>query len=101
MNTPVIEMRNNTKRVGDFVAHDGINLTVHKGEIHAILGENGAGKSFPNPGYDYFADLLEGTSFKAEDVWKFLLNEEDQWLPKYYDNSLRLDMRENFFMNSS
>ena len=58
-------------------------------------------QGFPNPGYDYFADLLEGTSFKAEDVWKFLLNEEDQWLPQYYDNSLRLDMRENFFMNST
>ena len=45
MNTPVIEMRNIVKRFGDFVANDGINLTVHKGEIHAILGENGAGKS--------------------------------------------------------
>ncbi len=45
MNTPTIEMRNIVKRFGDFVANDGINLTVHKGEIHAILGENGAGKS--------------------------------------------------------
>ena len=45
MNVPVIEMRNIVKRFGNFVANDGINLTVHKGEIHAILGENGAGKS--------------------------------------------------------
>ena len=45
MNTPVIEMRDIVKKFGDFVANDGINLTVHKGEIHAILGENGAGKS--------------------------------------------------------
>ncbi len=45
MSTPVIEMRNIVKKFGDFVANDGINLTVHKGEIHAILGENGAGKS--------------------------------------------------------
>lgn len=45
MNTPVIEMRNIVKNFGDFVANDNINLTVHKGEIHAILGENGAGKS--------------------------------------------------------
>ena len=44
MNTPVIEMRNIVKKFGDFTANDGINLTVHKGEIHAILGENGAGK---------------------------------------------------------
>ena len=45
MNTPVIEMRDIVKKFGSFVANDGINLTVHKGEIHAILGENGAGKS--------------------------------------------------------
>ncbi len=45
MDAPVIEMRNIVKKFGDFTANDGINLTVHKGEIHAILGENGAGKS--------------------------------------------------------
>ncbi len=45
MDVPVIEMRNIVKKFGDFTANDGINLTVHKGEIHAILGENGAGKS--------------------------------------------------------
>lgn len=38
-------MKNITKKFGDFVANDQINLTVHKGEIHALLGENGAGKS--------------------------------------------------------
>ena len=45
MSVPVIEMRDIVKKFGNFVANDGINLTVHKGEIHAILGENGAGKS--------------------------------------------------------
>lgn len=45
MDTVVIEMRNIVKKFGDFVANDNINLTVHKGEVHAILGENGAGKS--------------------------------------------------------
>ena len=45
LNTPVIEMRDIVKKFGNFTANDGINLTVHKGEIHAILGENGAGKS--------------------------------------------------------
>ncbi|MFV9509790.1 ABC transporter ATP-binding protein [Tepidibacillus sp. LV47] len=38
-------MRNITKIFGNFKANDNINLTVHKGEIHALLGENGAGKS--------------------------------------------------------
>lgn len=41
----VIEMRNITKKFGDFVANDNIDLIVHKGEIHALLGENGAGKT--------------------------------------------------------
>jgi len=45
LSTNVVEMRNIVKKFGDFTANDGINLTVHKGEIHAILGENGAGKS--------------------------------------------------------
>ena len=44
-NTKVIEMKNITKKFGDFVANDNIDLTVHKGEIHALLGENGAGKT--------------------------------------------------------
>ena len=43
--TVVIEMKDIVKRFGSFTANDHINLTVHKGEVHAILGENGAGKS--------------------------------------------------------
>lgn len=57
-------------------------------------------QGFPNPGYDYFADLLQGTSFKVEDIWKAYLTEEDQGLEKQYDNSVRRDMLDNFFMNS-
>lgn len=44
-NTRVVEMKNITKKFGDFTANDNIDLTVHKGEIHALLGENGAGKT--------------------------------------------------------
>lgn len=40
-----IEMKDIVKKFGNFTANDHINLTVHKGEVHAILGENGAGKS--------------------------------------------------------
>ena len=36
-----VEMRGIVKMFGSFKANDGINLTVNKGEIHAILGENG------------------------------------------------------------
>ena len=44
-NTNAIEMRHIVKKFGDFKANDDINLTLHQGEILALLGENGAGKS--------------------------------------------------------
>ncbi len=34
-----------TKTFGDLKANDAVSIHVHKGTIHAILGENGAGKS--------------------------------------------------------
>jgi simple sugar transport system ATP-binding protein len=43
--TPLLEARRITKRFGDLVANDAVDLTVRKGEVHAVLGENGAGKS--------------------------------------------------------
>lgn len=45
MSTGVVEMRHITKKFGNFKANDDISLTLHKGEILALLGENGAGKS--------------------------------------------------------
>ena len=44
-NVIAVKMENIVKKFGSFTANDGINLTVHKGEVHSILGENGAGKS--------------------------------------------------------
>ena len=41
----LIEMKKITKKFGDFTANKDIDLTVHRGEIHSLLGENGAGKS--------------------------------------------------------
>ena len=41
----MIELRNITKRFGAVLANDQINIKVEPGTIHAIVGENGAGKS--------------------------------------------------------
>ena len=42
---PLLRLRGITKRFGDLVANDGINLDLAEGEILALLGENGAGKT--------------------------------------------------------
>ena len=41
----VLEARGITKSFGDRLANDHVDLTVHRGEIRALLGENGAGKT--------------------------------------------------------
>ena len=41
----ILEMRGIQKSFGVVKALDDVNLTVRRGEIHAICGENGAGKS--------------------------------------------------------
>ncbi len=43
-----IEMLNITKRFPGIVANDNITLQLRRGEIHALLGENGAGKVHPD-----------------------------------------------------
>ena len=40
-----IELRDIVKRFPGVVANDGVNLKVESGTIHALIGENGAGKS--------------------------------------------------------
>src|ERR687883_1109668 len=41
----MLELRNITKRFGAVLANDHVNIAVKPGTIHAIVGENGAGKS--------------------------------------------------------
>lgn len=42
---PALELSGITKSFGDFLALDAADLSVEYGEVHALLGENGAGKS--------------------------------------------------------
>jgi ABC-2 type transport system ATP-binding protein len=42
---PVIEVKNLTKKYGDFTAVDHVNYAVEEGEIFGLLGHNGAGKT--------------------------------------------------------
>jgi simple sugar transport system ATP-binding protein len=42
---PILELKGITKSFPGVLANDNIDLTLNKGEIHALLGENGAGKS--------------------------------------------------------
>lgn len=43
--TPIVQIRNLSKRYGNFTAVDGITLDIPAGGIFALLGPNGAGKT--------------------------------------------------------
>lgn len=58
---PYIELKNITKTFYGVTALNHVNLSFEKGELHAIVGENGAGKStiMKVLGGMYFADSGE------------------------------------------
>ena len=42
---PILRVRGLTKKFPGILANDAIDLDIYPGEVHALLGENGAGKS--------------------------------------------------------
>ena len=76
MPTNILEMRDITKTFPGVKALQGVNLTVTRGEVHAICGENGAGKStlmkvlsgvYPHGSYDGKI-VLEGDDVEFRDI---------------------------------
>ncbi len=45
MNASLLDVRALCKRFGGVIATDGVDLSVQRGEIHALIGPNGAGKT--------------------------------------------------------
>lgn len=45
MTTPIVEMKNIQKHFGSVIALAGVSISVNPGEVHCLLGDNGAGKS--------------------------------------------------------
>ena len=81
MNKPVaLEMKGITKSFGSVVANKNVDLTVYRGEILAILGENGCGKTtlmnmisgiyHPDSG-SIFVDGKEATIHSPKDAFTY------------------------------
>lgn len=86
------------------------NVEVLVAEVSNTIGDNRDETIYPyfvesakemgwqDNGYDYFADLLEGTSFNRDDVLSSILKPEDRWVVPTYDSSTYTGIVNNFLM---
>ena len=105
--TLLLEMREITKEFPGVKALDRVNLSVRKGEIHAICGENGAGKStlmkvlsgvYPAGSYDgeihYDGALAQFRTLRdSEDRGIVIIHQELALVPQ-------LSIAENIFLGN-
>ena len=71
MSEPLLEIKNLYASVGDKEIIKNLNLTINKGEVHAIMGPNGAGKSslsYILSGKDGYNVTNGSIMFKGEDL---------------------------------
>ena len=104
---PLLEMRAITKTFPGVKALDEVNLSVRKGEIHALVGENGAGKStlmkvlsgvYPAGTYDgdivYDGDVAQFRSLSdSEDKGIVIIHQELALVPL-------MSIAENLFLGN-
>ncbi len=65
----ILQMHNVSKHFASVIANEKVNLSVEKGEVHALLGENGAGKStLMNILYGLYAPSEGQIFYKGEEV---------------------------------
>jgi simple sugar transport system ATP-binding protein len=86
----MLQLRDITKRFGGVLANDHINITVAPGTIHAIVGENGAGKS---------TAMRVAYGFYAADSGEILINGQPRRIQKPLDAiALGIGMVHQHFM---
>ena len=79
MNEAVIEARDITKQYKDLTALDHVDITVRRGEIYGLIGDNGAGKST-------FLKIVAGQIFPTGGALRLFGNEDERraapvWAP--------------------
>lgn len=81
MSEPLLEIKDLHASVGDKEIIKGLNLTINKGEVHAIMGPNGAGKSslsYVLSGKDNYVVTSGHIRFKGQDLTKLSTEERAQ-----------------------